>query len=76
MADSKLPGYLWAEVLEATNMLRNMTPVTNLACTPFEKWTRHKPNLSKLRVIGSKAFCQIPTLEGIRQQSLCVAGRI
>ena len=47
-------------MLEATNMLRNMTPVTNLACTPFEKWTGQKPDLSKFHVIGSKAFCQIP----------------
>ena len=60
MADSTLPGYLWAEVLEATNILRNMTPVTNIACTPFEKWSGQKPDLSKLRVIGSNAFCQIP----------------
>ena len=40
-------------------MLRNMTPPTNLSCTPFEKWTGAKPNLSKLRVLGCKAFCQI-----------------
>ena len=36
-----------------------MTPVTNLSCTPFEKWTGVKPDLSKLRVLGCKAFCQI-----------------
>ena len=36
-----------------------MTPISNLSCTPFEMWTGKKPNLSKLRVIGCKAFCQI-----------------
>ena len=40
MSTSLLPSYLWAEVLQATNMLRNMFPVSNsLSCTPFEKWT-------------------------------------
>ena len=60
MIAAALLGYLWAEVLQGTNMLRNMTAVTNLSCTPFEKWTGKKPDLSKLRVIGCKAFCQIP----------------
>ena len=40
-------------------MLRNMTPAINLPCTPFEKWTGAKPDLSKLRVLGCKAICQI-----------------
>ena len=60
MAAAALPGYLWAEILSATNLLRNMTPVTNLRCTPFEMWTGRKPDLSLLRVIGCKAFSQIP----------------
>ena len=36
-----------------------MTPVTNPSCTLFEKWTGVKPDLSKLRVLGCKAFYQI-----------------
>ena len=59
MAVGSLPVSLWAEILEATNLIRNMTPVTNLSCTPFEKWTGLKPDPSKLRVLGCKAFCQI-----------------
>ena len=60
MAAASPPGFLWAEVLSATNLLRNMTPVTNLVCTPFEMWTGKKPYVSMLRVIGCKAFCLIP----------------
>ena len=60
MSASLLPGYMWAEALHAVNMLRNMTPVTNLVCTPWEMWTGQKPNLSKLTVLGCKAFCHIP----------------
>ena len=36
MIAAALPAFLWAEILQATNMIRNMTPVTNLSCTPFE----------------------------------------
>ena len=57
MSAASLPSYMWAEVLQAVNMLRNMSPVTNLDCTPWELWTGQKPNLSKLRVLGCKAFC-------------------
>ena len=56
---AKIPGYLWGEVLEAANMLRNLTPVSNMICTPSEKWTVPKPDLSHIRAIGCKAFCQI-----------------
>ena len=41
-----LPGYLWGEIVQATNLLRNMTPATNMECTPFEKWYGKKPHLT------------------------------
>ena len=56
---AKLTGYLWGEVLEAANVLRNFTPVSNMICTPSEKWTGQKLDLSHLRAIACKAFCQI-----------------
>ena len=75
MAATSLPGFLWAEILSATNLLRNMTPVTNLVCTPFEMWTGKKPNLSMLRVIGCKAFCQIPkAARGGKFNPVCYKG--
>ena len=75
MAAASLPGFLWAEILSATNLLRNMTPVANLACTPFEMWTGSKPDLSVLRVIGCKAFCQIPkAARGGKFNPVCYKG--
>lgn len=59
MIYADLPGYLWGEILIATNMIRNISPVTNLFKTPFELWHGKKPDISKLRVLGCKAFCQI-----------------
>ena len=37
MVAAALASYLWGEILQATNLLRNMTPATNMECTPFEK---------------------------------------
>ena len=59
MVAAKVTGYLWAEFYDAANTLRNLTPVTNLPSTPLEMWAGSKPDLSKLRVLGCKAFCQI-----------------
>ena len=55
MVATALPSYLWGEILQATNM----TPATNMECTTFEKWSRKKHDLTKPRVLGCKAFCQI-----------------
>ena len=75
MAAASLPGFVWAEILSATNLLRNMTPVSNLACPPFETWTGKKPNLSMLRVIGCKAFCQVPNAaRGGKFNPVCYRG--
>ena len=75
MAAASLPGFLWAEIISATNLLRTMTPVTNLMCTPFEMWIAKKPDLSMLRVIGCKAFCQIPkAARGGKFNPVCYKG--
>ena len=75
MAAASLPGFLWAEILSTTNVLRNMTPVSNLACTLFKMWTSKKPDLSVLCVIGCKAFCQIPkALRGGKFNPVCYKG--
>ena len=63
MVATAVPGYLWREFMMAANTLRNVTPVTNLECTPYQKWTGQKPDISKLRVLGSKSFCQIDKKE-------------
>ena len=33
--------------MDAANTLRNITPVSNLSCTPYQKWTGQKPDISK-----------------------------
>lgn len=48
---------LWAEAAAAANYLRNRSPTRALKeCTPYEKFTNKKPNVSHLKIFGSKAF--------------------
>ena len=70
-----VPGYLSGEFMEVTNTLRNLTPVSNLSCTPYERWTGQKRDLSKLRVLGSNNFCHINKLDrGGKFQPLAYKG--
>jgi hypothetical protein len=47
------------EVLSTTNYLQNRSPTKVIphGKTCIEIWTRKKPNLSHLKIFGSKAFC-------------------
>ena len=42
------------QILYAISLLSQTCP-----CTPMEMWAGRKPDVSKLRVLGCKAFCQI-----------------
>lgn len=51
----------WAEAIQTANLLRNDMPTKILGDqSPHEKWSGHKPDVSYLRVFGSKAFVFIP----------------
>ena len=63
MVAAAVLGYLWGEFMMTSNTLRNVTLVSNLECTPYQKWTGQTPDISKLRVLGSKSFYQIDKKE-------------
>jgi hypothetical protein len=61
--DTKMPNNLWYEVCLTITYLGNLLPHSHLhndAPTPIQAFTGKKPNLSHLRVIGSKAHVLIP----------------
>ena len=60
LADSSLPGDMWGELLVAVNYLRNRSPTAHRAATPWELLHGRKPDVSNLRVLGSRAFVHIP----------------
>jgi len=57
---SGLPPKYWSAALVHAVHLKNRLWHSALACTPFELWNGHKPDLSHLRVFGSLLTTRIP----------------
>ena len=60
IAEFKLDKKLWMELAETIVYLKNRSPTTAVATTPYELWYGEKPDLSHLRIIGSTAYVHIP----------------
>ncbi len=63
LTDANLPDYLWYEVCLTITYLGNLETHSHLqddTPTPIQAFTGKKPNLSHLRVLGSKAHVLIP----------------
>ena len=59
--DANLPERLWFHVSQTVIFLKNLWPYFHLGYdTPFERMWERKPDLSFLRVIGSKSWVFIP----------------
>ena len=56
LAASDLPSEYWGDALLTANYLRNISAVANSDKTPFEMWFGTIPDVSHLRVFGSKCF--------------------
>ena len=59
-----LPPSLWAEVVNCASYLKNRVPHKYVVgVKPFESMHGYKPNVSHMRVFGSKAWARIPLLK-------------
>ena len=57
LIDSQLPQFLWAEAVQATCTIINLQPSKQqLAKTPEELFSGHKPDISKLRIFGIMTY--------------------
>jgi hypothetical protein len=56
----KLPLRLWAEAVAYAVYTLNRTLSSTGKVTPYQTWNGGKPNISHLRIFGSKAFIHIP----------------
>jgi len=57
-----MPNKLWAEAVSTAVYIKNRLPskaLLNPNSTPFERWTRKKPDISHLRTFGCLAFASI-----------------
>lgn len=59
---AKLPKIFWGEAILTANYLQNRSPTKSISTnqTPFEIWFKRQPNLSYLRIFGSKAYVFVP----------------
>jgi len=61
LIDSKLPHKFWAEALSTATYLRNQSPTKVIeGMTPYEAWTKEKPQAKHLRVFGCDAYSHVP----------------
>jgi len=60
LAHAKLPSKFWPEIARTAAFLSNRSPSSKLNMTPYQAWYGDKPDLSRLRVIGSKGEYLIP----------------
>lgn len=60
LAHAKLPSKLWPEIARTAAFLSNRPESSKLNMTQYQAWYGDNPNLSRLRVIGSKGEYQIP----------------
>jgi hypothetical protein len=66
IAEVKLDKRLWMDLADTVVYLKNRSPTSAVATTPYELWHRVKPNLSHLRIIGSTAYIHIPKEKHIK----------
>ncbi|XP_044720120.1 reverse transcriptase (RNA-dependent DNA polymerase) domain-containing protein [Hirsutella rhossiliensis] len=50
----------WPYVLQSITYVRNLSPTAKLPITPYEAWHGEKPDVTHLRVIGSKGWALLP----------------
>ena len=70
LADAKLPYSFWAEAVSTAVYLRNRSQTKALKdMTPFEAWTKEKPNIEHLRVFDYDAYAHITKDERAKFES-------
>lgn len=61
LSDAGLEKRFWAEAVSTAVYLKNRAPTVAVkGKTPLEAWSGKRPNISHLRVFGSKAFAHVP----------------
>lgn len=75
LADTGLPKHLWAEALSTANHVRNRSPVSGRAKTPWELAFGSKPDVSYFRAFGCRAFVHIPKQLRDKLSPVSEAGR-
>jgi hypothetical protein len=60
--ESGLPACLWAEAISYTTYIKNRVLSRTAQLTPYEYWNEKKPDMTHIRIFGSKAYVRNPTV--------------
>jgi len=66
IAEAKLDKRLWMNIVDTIVYLKNRSPTSAVATTPFELWHGAKPDISHLRIIGSTVYIHVPKEKWIK----------
>lgn len=58
--DAELEKKIWAEAVATAVYLRNRSVVSGLKKTPYEMWFNKRPDVSGIRIFGSKTMTLVP----------------
>lgn len=58
--DENLDKVFWAEACNTACYLKNRSVASGVSKTPFEIWTKKKPDVGHLRIFGSTAMVHVP----------------
>jgi hypothetical protein len=67
---SNLPPSLWAEAIGYLVYIRNRVLSSTITMTPFETWNGRKPDVSNIRIFGSRAFVRCPNTKKLDPRCL------
>jgi hypothetical protein len=68
------PLNLWSEAVVAANYLRNRSPSRRKSSTPWEQLYGSKPDVSNLRVWGSRCYIMVPNRQRSKLDPICEQG--
>ena len=60
MYGRKVPTELWGEAVVAATYVLNRSLSSTSSATPFELWYGTRPDISNLRIFGSRVFAHVP----------------
>lgn len=74
MTSSKAPAFLWGEAIAYSTYIRNRIPTGTSTQSPYEIIKKKKPDISLIRIFGSKAYFHIPDVKRKKLDAKCKEG--
>ena len=74
MTSAKAPTFLWGEATAYSTFIRNRIPTGKSTQSPYEIIKKRKPDVSLIRIFGSKVYFHIPDVKRKKLDAKCKEG--